>query len=134
MLHFAQDVLLHAFWREMHRVRTLYIFEQEWLVVYSFLVVKKRTKTGQKKHDNGVLGAAQWYESHGYNVQADLPSMKKPKKIGGYIPDLIAKKNGEEIILEVETKKTAKSDQEQQQAFQDYANRSAKRRFKKKIV
>jgi hypothetical protein len=34
----------------------------------------------------------------------------KPKKIVGFIPDLIAKKGKKEIVLEVETKNTDESD------------------------
>ena len=54
--------------------------------------MNKQTKTGQKKHDSAVLKTAQWYENNGYKVKADLPDYNKPKKIGGFIPDLIVKK------------------------------------------
>jgi len=54
--------------------------------------MSKRTKTGQKKHDESVLRSAGWYKKHGFRTNADLPGWNKPKKIGGFIPDLIAKK------------------------------------------
>ncbi|MBU4561875.1 hypothetical protein KKB17_00505 [bacterium] len=54
--------------------------------------MNKRTKTGQKKHDESVLRSAGWYKKHGFRTNADLPGWNKPKKIGGFIPDLIAKK------------------------------------------
>jgi hypothetical protein len=94
----------------------------------------KRTKIGQKKHDTGVANSAQWYKSRGYKVEADLPGEKKPKNINGFIPDLIAKKGGKEIIVEVETKQTANADTEQQDAFKKYAARGSKRTYKRKIV
>ena len=47
---------------------------------------------GQTKHDDSVLRSAEWYKKHGFIIKADLPGWKKPKKIGGFIPDLIAKK------------------------------------------
>lgn len=93
-----------------------------------------RTKAGQKKHDERVLKSAEYYEKQGYKVSVDLPNHDKPKKIGGFIPDLIAKKKGEEIIVEIETKSTIKSDKDQHQAFKEYADKSEGRKFKKKIV
>lgn len=79
--------------------------------------MNKRTKTRQKKHDESVLRSADWYKKHGFTTKADLPGWNKPKKIGGFIPDLIAKKDKKEIILEVETKNTDKSDTDQQKAY-----------------
>ena len=94
----------------------------------------KITKTGQKRHDEAVLRSVKWYEGQGYKVKADLPNYDGPKKIGGHIPDWIAKKGKKEIIGEVETKKTDKKDKEQQQAFKEYAERKRGREFKKKII
>ena len=96
--------------------------------------MQKRTKTGQKKHDSAVLKSAEWYKRHGYKVKTDLPSWEKPKKIGGFIPDLIAKKGNEEIIKEIETKDTNERDKEQQEAFKKYAERKRTRRFSKKVI
>ena len=96
--------------------------------------MEKRTKTGQKQHDQAVLRSAEWYKNQGYKVKADLPQWEKPKKIKGFIPDLIAKKGKKEIIGEVETKKTNEKDKEQQAAFKEYAERKKLREFKKKIV
>ena len=94
----------------------------------------KRTKTGQKQHDRAVLRSAQWYKNQGYKVKADLPQWKRPKKIKGFIPDLIAKKDKKEIIKEFETKGINEKDQEQQEAFKEYAKKKKTRKFKKKIV
>ena len=46
-------------------------------------LVNKRTKTGQKKHDESVLRSADWYKKHGFTIKADLPGCDKPKKIEG---------------------------------------------------
>lgn len=94
----------------------------------------KRTKTGQAKHDNAVLRSATWYENKGYSVKADLPGWEKPKTIGGYRPDLIAKKGRTEIIKEVETKASNEHDSEQHEAFKQYVASKATRSFKKKII
>ncbi len=94
----------------------------------------KRVKTGQKKHDNAVLRSAKWYKGQGFKVKADLPEWEKPKNIGGFIPDLIAKKSKREIIKEIETKDTNKKDKKQHEVFKEYASRKRGREFKKKIV
>lgn len=96
--------------------------------------MQKRTKVGQRRHDNSVLRSAKWYEGQGFNVKADLPSYDKPKKIAGYIPDWIAKKGKKEVIGEVETKGTNEKDKEQQEAFKEYAERKSGREFKKKLI
>jgi hypothetical protein len=96
--------------------------------------MNKRSKTGQKKHDDSVRKTAEWYKNQGFSVKADLPGETKPKKIDGFIPDVIVKKGKKEIIIEVETKNIAKTDKEQQQAFRDYANRQSNRSFRKKII
>jgi len=94
----------------------------------------KRVKAGQKKHDEAVLRSVKWYEGRGYKINADLPDYNKPKNIGGYVPDLIAKKDKKEIILEVETKNTNELDKEQQEAFKEYSERGKGRIFKKKLI
>lgn len=94
----------------------------------------KRTKTGQTKHDNAVLRSAEWYENNGYKVKADLPKWDRPKTIGGYRPDLIAKKGKKEIIKEIETKDSNKKDMEQHEAFKEYVERKGGRRFSKRII
>jgi len=94
----------------------------------------KRTKQSQLKHDKAVLKSAQWYKSHGYKVQADLPGWKRPKKINGFIPDLIARKGKKEIIKEIETKDTNQKDKKQHEAFKKYAEKKIGRKFKKRVI
>jgi len=43
--------------------------------------MNKRTKTGQKKHDESVLRSAEWYKKYGLITSAGLPGWNKPKKI-----------------------------------------------------
>lgn len=98
------------------------------------MFMQKRTKAGQKRHDEAVLRSVKWYENEGFNVDADLPKYEKPKEIGGYIPDWLAKKGKKEIIGEVETKGTNEKDEKQQEAFEEYAERKPGREFKKRII
>ena len=95
----------------------------------------KRTKIGQAKHDRAVLNSAKWHEGHGYRVKADLPGYEKPKSIGGYVPDVIARKGKRtEKVIEVETKTSSKNDAPQQNAFRQYADRKGGRTFTKKVI
>ncbi len=94
----------------------------------------KRTKKGQIKHDEGVFKSATWYKNRGFKTFADLPGWEKPKSIGGFIPDLIARKGKREIVVEIETKNTANIDMEQQEAFENYTKKSNNKTFRKKTV
>lgn len=94
----------------------------------------KRTKTGQIKHDRTVLDAVKYYQNKGYKVQADLPGYKKPNSINGRVPDVDAKKTGDRVILEVETKDSIKKDISQLRTFQNYADRHNNIRFREKIA
>jgi hypothetical protein len=94
----------------------------------------RRTKRHQRRHDECVLRSAQWHEWNGYSVTADLPGYTRPKIIYGYIPDMIACKRGDEVILEVETYKSLRTDLRQQQAFQLYAEKKKSRRFRIKLI
>ena len=94
----------------------------------------KRTKIGQKSHDEAVLNSVKYYENQGFKVKADLPGYNKPDKIKGKIPDLIAKNNSSEIVLEVETPQTVETDKKQISVFKEYADRSKNRKFRLKIT
>lgn len=96
--------------------------------------MKKRTKRGQKKHDEAILNSMKYYKRRGFQVEADLPGMKKPSTINGRIPDLVAKKGRQKVILEVETKNTIKKDKLQHQAFEKYSDNSKDTKFRIKEV
>ena len=74
----------------------------------------KRGKIGQAKHDKKVQQRLDHYKDKGYSVKADLPGRAKPQKIGGRIPDIIAKKGSDLIVEEIETASTMNSDRDQQ--------------------
>lgn len=73
-----------------------------------------RGKVGQVKHDKKVQQRLEKYREEGFRVKADLPGRARPPKIGGRIPDLVAKKGKKLIVEEIETKSTVTSDREQQ--------------------
>lgn len=94
----------------------------------------KRTKRGQKTHDEGVLKWVKQLEKKGFDVMADLPGYEKPDKIKGRIPDVLAKEKNKTVLIgEVETPASLKADEQQQKLLKQGAkNLGAK--FKMKIV
>jgi len=94
-----------------------------------------RPKASQSKHDNKVLAEAKKLKQEQYNVYADIAGYKKPPSRGGYIPDVLAKKGQNEIIIEVETVDSANSERDlaQQGAFQRAARKPGVK-FKRIIV
>ena len=84
-----------------------------------------RTKAGQSKHNNKVLEEAKKLKRERYDVCADIEGFKKPPRQGNFIPDIVATKGNEEIIIEVETVDSANSPRDiaQQGAFQRAARR-----------
>ena len=96
----------------------------------------RRTKKTQSKHAAAVRAIAKEFENKGYEVEADVTGYSKPGTIGGYRPDVIAKKGKQEKIVEVETTDSVDSarDLKQQQAFRAAAKRSKNRSFKRVVV
>ena len=95
-----------------------------------------RSKPSQSKHNREVGKIARAYERKGFNVKADLPGYKKPGTIGGYRPDVVAKKGHMRKIVEVETPDSVDSarDRKQQRAFRDSAKRSVNTVFQRKVT
>ena len=95
-----------------------------------------RSKTSQSKHDVEVRKIAKHYERKGYNVRADVRGYPQPRTIGGYRPDVIAKRGREQKIVEVETPDSVGSarDRAQQQAFRQIAHRNVNTTFTRKII
>jgi len=76
-----------------------------------------RSKDRQEVHDKKVAEIAKNLEKKGYDVQADLPGHKKPKRIGKHIPDMIATKGDKVLVREIETPATVSKDKDQHKAF-----------------
>lgn len=95
-----------------------------------------RSKPSQSKHDREVGKIARAYERKGFNVKADLSGYEKPGTIGGYRPDVVAKKGNLRKIVEVETPDSVDSarDQQQQRAFRNAAKRSVRTTFQRKVT
>lgn len=83
----------------------------------------RRTKEGQKVHDEKVAETAGRLRRAGYTVRADLPGRAKPPTLGGYIPDIYATRRGKTLIREVETSRTIAADKAQHDAFRREAAR-----------
>lgn len=95
-----------------------------------------RTKRSQSKHDAKVKQIAKKLENQGYKVKADISGYSQPNTIGGYRPDVVAKKGKQRKIVEVETLDSVDSarDVKQQQAFKNASKRSENTTFKREIA
>jgi hypothetical protein len=94
----------------------------------------KRSQRQQTKHDEGVQSSAEYYESQGFDVQADIQGYPKPKAIDGRRPDLIATKGHETVIVEHETLESLPKDKDQRKTFKDYAETHEGVRFRTRVV
>ncbi len=79
----------------------------------------KRGKIGQAKHDRKVQQRLDYYKEKGFRVKADLPGRAKPPKIGGRIPDIVARKGKKLVVEEIETSSTKRSDKDQQNKLRE---------------
>lgn len=72
-----------------------------------------RGKIGQAKHDNRVQQRLDSLKEQGFRVKADLPGRARPPKVGGVIPDILAKRGNQIIVEEIETPATINIDKKQ---------------------
>ena len=95
-----------------------------------------RTKKGQAVHDKNVLREANKLKRQGFDVEADLPGFDKPSTLGGFTPDVVARKGKQRKIVEVETPESVDSarDKKQQQAFRQASKRSENTTFRRVIT
>lgn len=78
----------------------------------------KRTPERQSDHDKCVETIANKWKSDGYTVEADLPNWNRPPEIGGYIPDIMARKDTATRVCEVETEETMEQHRPQWETFE----------------
>lgn len=95
-----------------------------------------RSRNFQSKHDKRVGEIARRYEAQGFVVKADVGDFSRPDTIGGYRPDVVAKKGRGRKIVEVETPDSVDSarDVKQQQAFRQAADRSVNTTFRRDVT
>lgn len=75
--------------------------------------------TNESKHNQVVRREARRLQRGGWNVRADISGYEQPAPIGAEnrIPDVQATKHGHTKLIEVETRKSVKSDRAQQSTF-----------------
>ena len=95
-----------------------------------------RSRRSQSAHNAKVKSEARKLERSGHKVRADVKGYEKPKTLGGYRPDIVAKKGAARKIIEVETPDSAQTarDQAQQRAFRRAADRSDGTTFRRVIA
>ena len=95
-----------------------------------------RSQRSQTRHDAEIRRIARSFTKRHYEVKADVSGFQRPDTLGGYRPDVVAKKGRERKIIEIETPESIDSarDLHQQQAFRSAAKRSVQTTFTRKIV
>ena len=95
-----------------------------------------RSRKSHSKHDNEVRDIANRMKKQRYEVKADISGYSKPDTIGGYRPDVVAKKGAQRKIYEVETQESVDQarDKNQQSSFRNAAKRSKSTSFVRKVI
>ena len=95
-----------------------------------------RSRRGQGEHDAKVKKIARKLERKGFEVFADVRGYEQPKTLGGFRPDIIAKKGSQRKIVEVETPDSVDTarDEAQKKAFRQAADRGESTTFKRVIT
>ncbi len=95
-----------------------------------------QSKRSQSNHDRAVRQWAQQLKDQGYRVKADVAGFSRPDTVGGYRPDVDARRHDSQVLGEVETPDSvgSASDQKQQAAFRAAARRSEQTRFVRRIT
>lgn len=88
----------------------------------------------RNKHNATVKKVAAGYKSQGWKVAADIVGYPKPKTIYRRRPDVIARKDKKERIVEVETPSSFKREKNQRRAFKRYSSKKKSRKFRTKII
>ncbi len=91
----------------------------------------------KSKHNSEVEDRADEYNWNGYEVWADhIEEYPYPDSFHGYVPDVVAQKNGHTTLVEVETEDSvdSKRDKKQHRAFSSWASRKSIRHFKRIVV
>lgn len=90
-----------------------------------------------KKHRRAIRRLAMAYERDGYNVRADhIDRFEHPEKCNVMKPDLMAEKDGEKVLIEVETGSSigTRRDKMQRDEFSEWAKKESNRDFRREIV
>ena len=95
-----------------------------------------RTKKSKTQHDAVVREIAKELKEKGFDVAADIKGFSTPDTIGGFRPDVIARKGKARKIVEVETPDSVGNarDKEQQRAFRAAAKRAKNTTFTRRVT
>ena len=88
-------------------------------------------------HRRAIRKIAMAYDRVGYNVKADhINKFDRPETYNVIRPDIVAERNGEKIIVEVETESTkgTQRDRRQRKVFGEWANSDESRDFRRETV
>lgn len=96
----------------------------------------ERTPHAQARHDRMLLLQANKFRAEGYAVAAALDGWPAPGAIDGQVPDVIAERNGETVVIEVETEDTLASKEylAEHKTFRKWKEQSPKSRDYKMVI
>ena len=63
----------------------------------------RRNRVDQLEHDGMVRIVAEQFHRQGFRVAASIPGYVSPPRVNGRVPDVLAYRNRETVIAEVET-------------------------------
>jgi hypothetical protein len=101
------------------------------------MAASKRSPANQTRHDEEVKSITDDYKARGYVVQADVDNYTRPAAISGYVPDVWAKLEELEEVVEVETVDSINTDHAKRQdlAFRNWERQDYKyRRYLRSVV
>lgn len=77
----------------------------------------------------GIEETANDYKENGWDVKANLINWDMPESIFGHIPDIIAKKNKDTVIIQINTCISLLDRMYQESALEAYAQRTQNTRY-----
>jgi Holliday junction resolvase len=89
----------------------------------------KHTPRDQVREQRKVAELAREYSARGFTVWASHPGWEPPAPIDGFVPDLVAKRGAETIIIEVKSRSTLSRDAESLASIARSAQKDPNTRF-----
>jgi len=83
----------------------------------------------QKLYQHGVEKTANYYKDDGWQVKANIDNWDTPESILGHIPDIIAKKGKDTVIIQINTCISLLDRMYQESTLEAYAQRTQNTRY-----
>jgi hypothetical protein len=96
----------------------------------------RRNAPSQARHDRMVALQAERYRALGYAVAAEIDGWPAPAAVEGQVPDVLATRGDETVVVEVETEETLASREyaDEHKAFRKWKEQAPKTREYKMVI